>query len=133
MRGHRAVEPLAHARLGVARAGRAVQRELPVATGGDVPLPPPHEGVPGLELAHVRKRGGGGRDVAQLEIGVECFPVELARGQSGGVQRLEFRGERDPPGGGDDIQRLDPEAVSREQQRLRGRVPDGEGEHPAQG
>ena len=53
MRRHRAVEPLAHARLGVARAGRAVQREVPVATGGDVSLPLPHDK---LRLAHPRTR-----------------------------------------------------------------------------
>ena len=131
--GHRLVEPLPHTRLGVGRTGTVVRRELPIPACRDVAIPPPYERVSGLHLAHAHERGRRGRDVPELEVGIERLPVEVARGQPGGVQRLELGGERDPPRGGDDVQGFDPETVTGEAECLRGRVPDGEGEHPAEG
>src|SRR2546427_12686655 len=84
-----------------------VRRELPVTARGNAPVPPPDERMPRLDLAHVDERGCGGGDVPELEVRVECLPIELARRQSGRVQRLEFGGERDAPRGGDDVERLD--------------------------
>src|SRR3989442_3152380 len=49
------------------------------------------------------------------------------------MQRLELGRERDPPWGGDHIEGLDPEPVAPEQECLAGRIPDGKGEHPAEG
>ena len=85
-----------------------------------------------FQLADVAERSRRGGDVAQLDVRIQCLPVELARRQPGGVQGLELGGEGDPPIAGDDVERLDPEPVARQDERLGGGVPDCVGEHTAQ-
>src|SRR6266566_3825299 len=106
--------PLANPLLGVSGAGTLVQRELPVAARGDAPVPLPLECVTGFELVHVHERGPRSGDESELEERVEGFPVEFARRQAGGMQRLQLGRERDPPGSGDHIEWLDSEPIPRE-------------------
>ena len=111
-----------------------MQWELPVAATGSAraAIPSPEERVAGFELADIRERGCRSGDVADLEKRVQRLPVELARCQPRRVQCLELGGECDSPRRGDHIERLDPETIACEQQRLLGGVPNGEGKHPAQ-
>ena len=132
VRGDRVVDPLHHLVLHVERCGRGLRREVPVLADRHLAVGAPLQPVAGFELADVAERAGGRRHIAELEVGIERGPVEVAGGQSRGHQRLELRCECDAPWGGDDIQGLDPQAVAREQQGLARRIPDREREHAAQ-
>jgi hypothetical protein len=88
--------------------------------------------VSGLEFTHVAQRARGRRHVAQLEVGVERVPIELAGREPRGYQGLELGRERDSPGPPGDVERLYPQAVAREQQALGRGIPDRKGEHAAQ-
>ena len=86
----------------------------------------------GLELADVaedRQRRG---DRVEREVRLERVGVELAAKAWHRAQRLELGCEAQQPARRAPVQRLDAEAVAREQQPALARVPDGEGEHPAQ-
>ena len=85
-----------------------------------------------LELRDTGERRGRRGDVPDLEIHVERVPIERAVRQARRVQGLQLGRERDAPGPGGDVQRLDPEAVAGEQQRPRLGVPDREGKHAPQ-
>ena len=92
----------------------------------------PHQPVPWLELADIAEWRRRRRDIAELEVRVERVPVEVTRREAGGDERLELRGEGDSPGGRDVVQRLDAEAVARQEERAGAGVPDRAGEHATQ-
>ena len=130
MSGDGRVDPFHHATLDVLRRGSRVLWEIPVGAQRELARGAPLQPVARLELADVLERARGRRDIAQLEVGVERLPVELAGGEPRGDESLELRGEGNPPRARDDVERLDPEPVPREQQGLGGGVPNGEGKHP---
>ena len=133
MRRDRVVDPLHHPALNVGRRRSGVLRQVPVGADRDFAGGAPPQPVAWLELANVAERARRGRDIAELEVGVERLPVEIAGRQLRGDQGFELGGEGDPPGGGDDVEGLDPQPVPGEQQGFCGGVPDGEGEHPTEG
>src|SRR5688572_17889857 len=92
----------------------------------------PDGSVAWLELADVAEGRRRRRDVAELEVHIERLPVEGPTGKVGAMEGFQLRRERDAPRRDRDVQRLDPETVAGEEQRLRRGVPDGEREHTAQ-
>ena len=132
VRGDRLVEPLSDAFVRVPRVGDRLRGEVPVTASLGGSRAPPDHVMAGFEFAHVLERRGGSWDVAELQVGVERFPIEPARGESGGMQRLELGGEGDAPVAARDIQRLDPEAIPGQHERLGGGIPDGDREHATQ-
>ena len=126
------VEPVHDLRFQLARSGGPLSREIPVLPGREAAGVIPLGRVARLELANCAERCRGRRDVPELEIRVERVPVELSMRQADNVECLQLRREPDSPGSGRDVERLDAEPVAGEEQRLLGRVPDGEREHAAQ-
>src|SRR5882762_10973498 len=115
MRRHRSIQPLANPLLGVrGGAGMLLQWELPVPAGDHLSIAAPLERVTGFELVHVHEWGPRRGDVSELEERVECFPVEFARRQAGGMQRLQLGRERDPPRSGDYVEWVDSAAIPRQ-------------------
>src|SRR5260370_1196953 len=93
---------------------------------------PPQDPVAGLELPHVAERCKRGGDVAELEVGVERVPVELACGEPGSHEGLELGSECDNPRRMHIVKGLDPDPVPREKQPARLGIPNREREHAAE-
>src|SRR5437016_6743842 len=85
----------------------------------------------GLELANASEDGARPRHVAQREVEVEGFRVDLARYLGQLEERLDLRGKREMAWAQMVVERLDPEAVAGQQQAP-ATVPEREGEHAAQ-
>src|SRR3954454_2978796 len=87
----------------------------------------PYEQMPGGELACLTKDGKRRRDRVEGEKRLERVQVDVAA-----WQRAQFGCERELAVDGAVVQRLDPEAVAREDETAARRVPNRNGEHPAQ-
>ena len=82
-----------------------------------------------LDAGEHRQRRG---HVAGAEVQIERLVVQLARDGGVAEQRLDLGSEEEPIAAEVVVDRLLAEPVAREEQALPARVPDGEGEHPAQ-
>ena len=70
------------------------------------------------------------RDVAIGEKVRERIRIEARRETRQLQESLRLGGEGEPPGQGNVVQGLDPDAVAREEESLVARVPESQGEHP---
>src|SRR3954464_3710972 len=87
----------------------------------------PDEQMPGGELACLTEDGKRRWDGVEREKRLECVQIDLAA-----RERAQLRCECQLIVGGAVVQRLDSEAVAREYETAARRIPDGDGEHPAQ-
>src|SRR5215471_12817666 len=109
MGAHRVVEPGAHALLDIARRFDCVPGQLPVPSVCCARFWSPEHPRAGLELPNITEWRGRGRDVAQLEVLVECVPIQLPSRQTGRDQGLELRCEGNGAAGLYDVERFDSE------------------------
>ena len=113
---------------------RRVLREvgqLPVAPGLH-PAVAAQQVVSRLKLVDAAERTERRRHVLEGQVVVDRDRVHRPLGLSILEQRLELGGEGQPRAREPVEERLDPEAVAREEQRAPPSVPDREGEHPPQ-
>ena len=115
---------LAHRRVGI-RLG-----EGPVALDPDAVLDDQLVAV--RELAHPEERRRRRREVAEGQVGVDRLEVELGRDEAAREHRLQLGGEDDDVVDDRVVERLDAEAVARDQGSPARRVPDAERELAAQ-
>ena len=84
------------------------------------------------ELRHASERRPGRGHVAERQIRVERFVVELRIDQAGGEQALQFRSEQEEAVGACVVERLDAEPVAGEHRAAPASVPDRDRELAAQ-
>ena len=92
----------------------------------------PDEHAPGWQLAHVAEDRQRRRHEAEREERLERVLVDLAGEPRLAHQRLQLGREGERVSGQPVVQRLDAEAVARQDQALSPRVPDRDREHPAE-
>ena len=122
--------------------GQSGLRPLPDPLGRHRPRPrvallaqrtvPPAERAPRWQLARLGEDRQRRRDRVEGEEGSSATGIDGARETGQLEHRLELRGKRDGAVGDAVVERLDPEAVTGQQQAPLARVPDRQGEHPAQ-
>ena len=121
-------------RLGLGRrrgVARLDLRQIPVARHRDLAAVPLHDRRRRqlLDAAEHRQRR---RDIAQGEVGAERVVVDGAVHLRHGQERLDLGAEHQVAAQLRVVERLDAQAVAREDQLLDAVVPDGEGEHAAE-
>ncbi len=88
-----------------------------------------HQDVAGFQLLNTVEHGQRGNGVVEGEIVVERLKVHAALDRVDRQQRPNLRAEREEVGRAVVVERLDAEAISREDQAARLLVPDSEREH----
>ena len=76
-------------------------------------------------------RGVGWRNVPELQEYANRVRVDSSRQKTGGKQRFNLRAENNAIGIDCVVQRLDAQAIARQQEAALAAIPDGEGEHAA--
>src|SRR5207245_9998598 len=108
------------------------RRSVPVATLA-VPAPErPPERPPRQEPAHAAEEGLLAGDEARGEELRQDGIVQNGAQGTGRQDRLDLRREQQLPVAARVVERLDPEAVTRQQQPALPAVPQGDGDNPAQ-
>ena len=132
VRSYGFVQPLEHAPFGVSDGRQFSRGQIPIPKRVGASVGIPREGMAGLEFPHSPIWRRGRWDVPEAEVHLHGVPVEVVAGEPDLVQRFQFRRESNSPGFLHDVQRLDAEAVNRQQETSLGFVPDRKGEHSAQ-
>ena len=109
----------------------ATGRHVPVLAGRDRAVLE-DERVAGQQPVNALEQRLGAREVARAEQLGQARLVGLGANQPALEDRLDLRPEQQPAAGYRPVERLDAEAIAREQQPAARGVPDGEGEHAAQ-
>jgi hypothetical protein len=91
-----------------------------------------HQRRGGRQLADALEEGARGGHEAAREVVVEGDAVDRGRDEPGGEQRPDLRGERHSAAVGPPVERLDPVGVAGRDEAAPARVPESEGEDPAE-
>jgi hypothetical protein len=112
--------------------GREQRRGIPIALRLRGATVADRQRVTGRQLedaAEERQRVG---HVAEAQVGQSCARIDRPIDPRRRQQRLQLRAEHEASGRFGVVERLDPEAVARQEERTARRIPDREGEHAPQ-
>src|SRR5687767_4629117 len=131
MRVDRLIDPPEHIlRTGLRAIGMLRHIPITLLDRGAVVFPDEH--MAGRQLPHADKRRVRRWDVTKSEIRFEGAPIELMLDHTAIKQRFQLRRENNLCGCSRNVERLDSEAITREQQRAFGLIPKRKCKHAAQ-